>query len=152
MAQTKQVTLDPGGSQVVAFTVTPAMAGIFAIAINGLSGSFEVIDVAPAGIALRNLRLDAINVPAGTKITATATATNYGDAYEYKYISLSVWYWRTPTSPTGMNFTEGVGLYPGESANVNFEFTPYSLGDYTTFIDGTPSHAPADLVVEFTVY
>lgn len=41
--ETRQVTLDPGESQVVAFTYTPQQARTYYVAINGLSGSFEAI-------------------------------------------------------------------------------------------------------------
>lgn len=40
---TKKITLDPGQSQEVAFTFTPDAAKVYAVSIDGLSGSFQAL-------------------------------------------------------------------------------------------------------------
>lgn len=42
---TKPVTLSPGQSQQVSFQVTPQVAGVYSVSVDGLTGSFEATEV-----------------------------------------------------------------------------------------------------------
>jgi hypothetical protein len=84
------VTLAPGQSQVVSFTVTPSAEGTYQVAVDGLSGSF-VCTVAPhADIRVENLVISPASCYVGDTVTISVTVTNYGNAPGIKTITCTV--------------------------------------------------------------
>jgi len=87
---TQAVTLGPGQSQMVSFTVTPPAEGTYHVAIDGLSGSF-VCTVAPhADIRAENLVILPSACYVGDTVTISVTVTNYGNAPGTKTITCTI--------------------------------------------------------------
>lgn len=90
---TRTVTLAPGASAVVSFSVTPTVAGVHNITVDGLSGSFTATPVAaPADIVLSGLVISPATVVVGGTVTISVTATNRGGTAGSKTIELVILY------------------------------------------------------------
>ena len=89
MAQ-QTVTLGPGESKVVSFTVTPTVAKTYSVSVDGLTGSFIATTVPVADIDVENLVISPTVVYVGELVTISVRATNYGTAAGSKTIVCTV--------------------------------------------------------------
>lgn len=87
--QEKDVTLDPGESQEVAFTFTPLVAKTHYVSVNGLTGSFVAIAL-PAEFVVTNLIITPSQVYVGEPVTIRALVTNIGGETGTKTVTLEV--------------------------------------------------------------
>ena len=124
----KEVTLTPGGSEVVTFEVTPSEARIYQVAVNGLTGSFVAIPVVPE-VVLSDLEIEPAEIMVGERVYIRVTGTNYSDTY-YK-------------AKTVIFKIEGVvvkaltyNLAPGRSMEYVYSFIPFEAGTFTVEVDG----------------
>jgi len=90
MIQTKDVTVQPGESNVVAFGVTATMAKAYNVEIEGLHGSFEAIEIPAAEFEVTDLVITPSIVYVGQTVTITVTVTNIGGIAGTKTITLEV--------------------------------------------------------------
>lgn len=88
----EQVTLSPGESKVISFTVTPTVAKTYVVTIDGLSGTFKATAAPPPGadIRIENLTISPAEVQVGQAVQISCTATNYGGAAGSKTITCTV--------------------------------------------------------------
>ena len=89
----RSITLAPGEATEVAFTVTPTAAGVFRVAVDGLTGSFIVtapVPPAPADIQLFDLVIYPSTVLIGEAVTISVSAVNRGGTRGTKTITLTV--------------------------------------------------------------
>ena len=87
---TKTVTLDPGESQVVAFTFTPSVAKVHQVSVDGLTGSFAVLELPAAEFVVSNLIISPSAVYVGEPVTISCLVTNVGAIRGSKTITLEV--------------------------------------------------------------
>jgi hypothetical protein len=79
--ETREVSLDGGDSEQVSFSITTDTAGVHAVAIGGLQGSFTVHEPeppSPAAFAIRNLTIIPSEANAGEEVNIGVTITNTG--------------------------------------------------------------------------
>ena len=74
----KTVTLNPGESKVVTFTVTPTVAKNYSVSVDGLSGSFTAFAVPVAQFRVTNLIISPTQVYVGEIVNISVTITNIG--------------------------------------------------------------------------
>jgi hypothetical protein len=84
------VTLGPGESQVVSFTVTPSAEGTYHVAIDGLTGSFVCTAAPHADIRVENLVISPSAPYVGEVVAISVTVTNYGNAPGTKTITCTI--------------------------------------------------------------
>jgi len=89
MAQ-QSVTLQPGESKEVSFTVTPTTAKTYSVSVDGLSGSFVCTTVPVADIRVEDLIISAAEVYVGEPVTISVVVTNYGAVAGSKTITCTV--------------------------------------------------------------
>ena len=87
---TKTVTLDPGESQVVAFTLTPSVAKVHQVSVDGLTGSFNVLELPAAEFVVSDLVISPAEVYVGEPVTISCLVTNVGGIRGTKTITLEV--------------------------------------------------------------
>jgi len=87
---TKTVTLNPGESQVVAFTFTPTVAKVHEVSIDGLTGSFNVLELPAAEFVVSDLVISPSEVYVGEAVTISCLVTNVGGIRGSKTITLEV--------------------------------------------------------------
>ena len=74
----KSVSLQPGESKQVTFTVTPQVVGVHAVSVDGLSGSFTVLEPPTAQFIVSDLVITPHQVYPGELVTIGVTVTNVG--------------------------------------------------------------------------
>ena len=79
MVMKKTVTLNPGESRTVAFTFTPTAAGVHSVSVDGLSGSFTVLEAPVAEFEVSNLTIEPPEIYVGETVNVSLTVTNIGD-------------------------------------------------------------------------
>ena len=87
------ITLAPGASSLVSFSVVPSMVKRFSVRVDGLSGSFEATAGPPPpypDIVLSGLVITPAVVEVGDTVTISVTATNRGTATGTRTITLEV--------------------------------------------------------------
>jgi len=84
------ITLGPGQSEVVSFTVTPNVAKTYQVSVDGLSGSFVATEEPVADIRVENLTIEPSEVMVGETVTISVTVKNYGNASGSKPITCNV--------------------------------------------------------------
>ena len=89
MAQ-QSVTLNPNQSQIVAFTITPTVAGNYHVSVDGLSGSFICTEVPVANIQLSALVITPATCYVGDTVEISVEATNVGTAAGSRTITCTV--------------------------------------------------------------
>jgi hypothetical protein len=124
----KEVTLTPGGSEVVTFEVTPSEARIYQVAVNGLAGSFVAIPVVPE-VVLSNLVIEPAEVMVGERIYIRVTGTNYSDTY---YKAKTVIFRVDGVVVKALTYN----LAPGRSMEYVYSFIPFEAGTYSVEADG----------------
>jgi len=86
----KTVTLEPGESKAVTFEVTPTELGVYSVSVDGLTGSFSVVEVPVVDIRISDLVIEPTVVYVGEKVTISVMATNYGTAAGSRTITFTV--------------------------------------------------------------
>lgn len=84
------VTLEPGESTTVSFTVTPDRVKTYSVTVDGLSGSFRATEMPAADIRVENLVISPGEVYAGETVTISVAAANYGAVAGTKRIVCNV--------------------------------------------------------------
>jgi hypothetical protein len=87
---TGTITLAPGESRTVSFTVTPSAEGIYHVAIDGLSGSFICAAAPYADIRVENLIISPDNCYVGDTVVISVKVSNYGNAPGTKTITCTI--------------------------------------------------------------
>jgi len=89
--QTQQVTLTPGQSKPVSFTVTPTAEKTYYVNVDGLTGTFVAVKpVTQAEFEVSNLVISPSQVYVGEPVTITVTVTNVGGQTGTATITLEV--------------------------------------------------------------
>lgn len=86
----KTVTLEPGESKAVSFEVTPTELGVYSVSVDGLTGSFSVVEVPVADIQLSDLVIEPTVVYVGEPVSISVVATNVGTAPGSREITFTV--------------------------------------------------------------
>lgn len=86
----QSVTLNPGESETVTFTVTPTEVKTYQATVDGLTGTFEATTRPVADIRVENLIIEPAEVEVGQEVLISVTATNYGMAQGTKVIKCLV--------------------------------------------------------------
>lgn len=86
----QSVSLAPGESRTVTFTVTPTVAKSYSVTVNGLAGSFVATEVPVADIRVENLRIEPAETEVGKPVLISVDVTNYGNARGSKVITCTV--------------------------------------------------------------
>jgi len=86
----RSVTLAPGESMTVSFEVTPTVAKVHSVSVDGLTGTFRATEKPVADIRAENLVIEPAEVIVGEKVTISVVAKNYGTAAGTKRIVCTV--------------------------------------------------------------
>ena len=86
------ITLGPGASTRVGFSVTPTAARRYSVRVDGLTGSFEATAPVPgpADIVLSDLVITPLVVGIGVPVTISIIAINRGGTTGSKTVTLTV--------------------------------------------------------------
>jgi hypothetical protein len=80
LAESREVTVGPGSSANVSFTITPETAGTYTVNLEGLYGTFEVImPPALANFTISEITLTPDKPVSGDQVTLSALISNAGD-------------------------------------------------------------------------
>jgi len=123
---TREVTLDGGASQMVAFTVTEDVAGTYAVDVEGLSGVFRVLG--PAAFVASGLTIAPAEVGVGEEVTIGALITNTGDVGGRYKVTLRI--------DNTVVATREVALGSGVSQPVTFTAVKPAVGTYAVDVEG----------------
>jgi len=86
----KTVTLEPGESTTVTFQIVPAVADIYNVSVDGLSGSFVAYEPGAPDIKVEDLTITPVDPYVGETVSISVTATNYGSVAGSKTITCEV--------------------------------------------------------------
>lgn len=86
----KSVILDPDESREVAFTFTPTVAKVHVVSVDGLTGSFNVLEIPAAEFVASDLVISPSEVYVGEPVTISCLVTNVGGVRGSKTITLEV--------------------------------------------------------------
>ncbi len=86
--QTKVVKIAPQVVEKVSFTIVRGEPRIYQVQINGMSGTFQVLN--PAKFTISNLAITPSSINAGEEATATADVSNTGEVEGSCSVSLLV--------------------------------------------------------------
>jgi len=115
------VTLGPGESEVVSFEITPSVAKVYQVAVNGLQGNFTAV---PAAIGAQFIMLgglvDRIWSLGKDVYIKHGTLKNVGDETGTTTV---VGWWRAGNSPIYDAYQETITLAPGESRGISYSIT-----------------------------
>jgi putative hemolysin len=128
----RELMLDPGASESVAFTVTRDVPGTYSVHIGGLRGEFTV--VGPQW-EIANLSISPSTVEAGKSVSISVDTTNIGEVGGSVTVSLRI--------EGEVEESRELMLDPGASESVAFTVTRDVPGTYGVDIEG--------LTGEFTV-
>jgi uncharacterized membrane protein len=128
--ETKSVTLNPGQSTTVTWTLSRTTVGTYAVAVGSLTGSFTVtappVPPEPAEFIYSNLQVSPQSVQAGEPVTVTVTVTNTGGQSGTDSVELKV---------DGVTTeTKSVTLNAGASSTVTWTVTTAYAGTYTVAV------------------
>jgi hypothetical protein len=121
------LVLAPGASQSATVTVVKE-GGEYYAEVDGLSGTFIVIPLAPADFSVRNLVISPERAKQGEKINISAIATNNGEVTGTYSLELKL--------KGAIETTEEITLNPGESQKITFGITKNTPGFYNVELEG----------------
>ena len=78
MQMQKTISLNPGESKLVSFAVTPTGVGPHTVSVDGLSGSFTVLEPPVAQFVVSDLVISPAEVYPGELVTISVTVRNIG--------------------------------------------------------------------------
>lgn len=87
--QTKSITLGPGQSGSLDFSIIPNVAKAYQVSVDGLTGNFVAIGL-PAEFEVSNLIITPTQVSVGDPVTISVTVTNVGGVVGTATITLEV--------------------------------------------------------------
>jgi hypothetical protein len=124
---TRRVTMQPGESQTLQWTVSRTQVGNYAVDVNGLMGSLAVQSaVAPAAFTLSGLTVTPATMEPGDTVTVTVTVRNTGGERGSTTVELKV---------GGVTEdTESVTLDAGASTTVSFTVSKEAEGTYAVAV------------------
>jgi len=123
---TREVTLEGGASEEVTFTAAKDVAGIYAVTVDGLSGTFVVRG--PTTFATSELSITPAKANIGEEVTITTLITNTGElAGSYK-LTLRI--------DNAVVATREVTLESGASEEVTFTIVRHTAGTCAVTVDG----------------
>jgi len=132
LEETKEVTVVAGASTGVTFTTAKDEAGTYSVDVNGLTGSFEVMEVvvppAPAAFTPSSLSISPAEVDIGGTVTISISVANTdGQAGSYT-VTLKI---------NGVvEETKEVTAAAGASTQVNFTTSKDEVGTYSVDVNG----------------
>lgn len=129
----KEVTLNPGDSERVSFTIAPSIEGEYTIQLNGLTGLLNATAALEAEFEISGLSTAPAEIHVGFAVEIKAVVTNIGNTAGSYTVVCGV----APDtySPTG-DMQKQVTLNPGESQEVSFTIIPHTEGEYTIQLNG----------------
>ena len=74
----KTITLNPGESKEVSFTITPQTVGVHSVSVDGLSGSFSVLEPPVAQFVVSDLVISPAQCYPGEVVSISVTVRNIG--------------------------------------------------------------------------
>ena len=74
----KTITLNPGESKEVSFTITPQTVGVHSVSVDGLSGSFSVLEPPAAQFVVSDLIITPAQCYPGELVSISVTVRNIG--------------------------------------------------------------------------
>jgi len=74
----KTITLNPGESKEVSFTITPQTVGVHSVSVDGLSGSFTVLEPPTAEFLVSDLVISPAQCYPGELVSISVTVRNIG--------------------------------------------------------------------------
>jgi len=74
----KTITLNPGESKEVSFTITPQTVGVHSVSVDGLSGSFSVLEPPAAQFLVSDLVISPAQCYPGELVSISVTVRNIG--------------------------------------------------------------------------
>ena len=122
----KKVDVDAGASKTVTFTTVKDVAGSYAVAVDGLTGSFSV--VAPAMFSLSNLSITPQEVKPKEAVTITVSVANTGGTQGSYTVVLKI--------DEVKEAEKTVTVAAGSSQSVSFTVTRDVAGTYAVVVDG----------------
>jgi len=130
--ESEMVTLMPGDSETVTWTVSEATAGTYSVDVNGLTGSFTVEEgepePEPANIVYHSVAVSPSSVEVGNPVTITVTLDNTGELIGTETVELYV-----NDVLEDSNTTSVAG---GGTDTVTFQVTKDTAGTYTVEAGG----------------
>jgi len=124
---TKTVTIEPGASTTVSWTVSKATAGTYSVAVGSLTGSFTVTaPPQPAAFAYSSFQVSPTSVQTGAPVTVSVVVTNTGGQSGTASVDLKV---NGATAET-----KTATLNAGASSTVTFTVTKATAGTYSVAV------------------
>ena len=74
----KTISLNPGESKEVSFTITPQTVGVHSVSVDGLSGSFSVLEPPAAQFVVSDLIITPAQCYPGELVSISVTVRNIG--------------------------------------------------------------------------
>jgi len=125
----QEVSLEPGESQAVSFTVSRGAEGEYSVVLDGLEGSFTVRETpSEAHFVLADLSVLPAEVEPGEEVNILATVSNDGGVEGSYTVKLKI---------NGSEVdSEELTLAAGASQTVSFTVSQESSGEYSVELDG----------------
>lgn len=123
-----EVDLAPGTSQSAVFTVVKDIPGTYYAEVDGLAGSFLVIELTPAYFTVKDLAVIPDRVKQGENITVSTIVTNTGEVAGNHSLVLKI--------KGVVEAVEEVSLGPGASQRVAFDVIKDMPGFYQVDLEG----------------
>ena len=128
IAETREVTLDGGDSELVTFSLTAGMVGEYTVEVGELKSTFTVDEPeAPAAFITNNLDINPAEVTMGEDITISVLVTNTGDLSGSYEIRLLI--------DGSVTQTKEIALNGGDKQQVSFQVTTDTAGEFKVTID-----------------
>ncbi len=127
--ETQDVTVAGGTTELATFTVTRDVIGTYAVEIDGLTGSFAVVEEPiPAAFTVSNLAITPATVNVGETVTISADIANIGEVEGATTATLTI--------NDVVEQTQDVTLAGGATTAVSFNVTKDVAGTYNVEING----------------
>lgn len=125
----RELSLEPGESQTVSFTVSRGVEGEYSVELGGLEGSFTVRETPlEANFVLADLFVLPAEVDPGEEVTILATVSNDGGGEGNYTVRLKI---------NGSEVdSQELSLAAGASQTVSFTVSEESSGSYSVELDG----------------
>jgi hypothetical protein len=130
--ETEMLTLMPGDSETVTWTLSRATAGTYDVEVNGLTGSFTVEEPEPepepANIVYHSVAVSPSSVEVGDPVTVTVTLDNTGELIGTETVELYV--------NDVLDDSDTTTIVGGGTGTVTFQVTKDTAGTYTVEAGG----------------
>jgi len=130
--KTTTIIVDPGTSEDVTFTTAKDMAGTYSVDVNGLTGSFEVVEEVvppePAAFTPSSLSVSPTEVDIGGTVIISISVANTGGQADSYTATLKI--------DGVVEETKEVTVAAGASEQVNFTTSKDVAGTYSVDVNG----------------